>query len=55
MSDGWFRWFVNVTCILWTLLVCVTFSMLEELPVTAQMMNYASVSFNYHARLNHAQ
>jgi hypothetical protein len=43
MGDGWFGWFVNVTCILWTLFVCVIFSMPEELPVTGETMNYAAV------------
>ena len=43
MGDGWFGWFVNITCILWTLFVCVIFSMPNELPVTGENMNYAAV------------
>lgn len=43
MGDGWFGWAVNVTCILWTLFICVMFSMPEELPVTGVDMNYAAV------------
>ena len=43
MGDGWFGWFVNATSILWTLFVCVIFSIPDELPITGENMNYASV------------
>lgn len=43
MGDGWFGWAVNAACVLWTLFVCVIFSMPNELPVTGANMNYAAV------------
>ncbi|THG98851.1 hypothetical protein EW026_g3410 [Hermanssonia centrifuga] len=42
MGDGWLGWAANVTCILWTLFVCVIFAMPNYLPVTSENMNYAS-------------
>lgn len=44
MGNGWLGWAVNVTCILWTLFICVIFSLPVARPVTAVDMNYASVS-----------
>ncbi|TFK36500.1 APC amino acid permease [Crucibulum laeve] len=43
MGDGYLGWFCNIACILWTLFVCVVFSMPTVLPVTPDNMNYASV------------
>lgn len=43
MGNGWLGWAVNVTCILWTLFICVIFSLPVARPVTAVDMNYASV------------
>ncbi|KAI0684049.1 amino acid permease-domain-containing protein [Cytidiella melzeri] len=43
MGPGWFGWAVNIACILWTLFVCVIFSMPNYLPVNSLTMNYASV------------
>ncbi|CAL1698314.1 unnamed protein product [Somion occarium] len=43
MGDGLLGWATNVICILWTLFVCVLFSLPTMLPVTAVNMNYASV------------
>ncbi|KAH7904620.1 amino acid/polyamine transporter I [Hygrophoropsis aurantiaca] len=42
MGDGWLGWVVNVNCIVWTLFVCVIFSLPTELPVTAVNMNYSA-------------
>ncbi|EKM52668.1 uncharacterized protein PHACADRAFT_198715 [Phanerochaete carnosa HHB-10118-sp] len=42
MGDGWFGWFVNAAAVLWTLFVCVIFSIPNELPITGENMNYAS-------------
>ena len=50
MGAGWFGWAVNVTCVLWTLFVCVVFSMPNVLPVTGENMNYAAVSNAYFFR-----
>ncbi|KAI0339089.1 APC amino acid permease [Trametopsis cervina] len=43
MGPGWLGWAVNVTCVLWTLFVCVIFSIPNYLPVDKDTMNYASV------------
>ncbi|TFK48319.1 APC amino acid permease [Heliocybe sulcata] len=43
MGDGLLGWACNINCCLWTLFVCVIFSLPTELPVTPQNMNYASV------------
>ncbi|KAI0092332.1 APC amino acid permease [Irpex rosettiformis] len=43
LGPGWFGWAVNIICVLWTLFVCVLFSIPNYLPVTAGTMNYASV------------
>ena len=43
MGDGLLGWAANVNCIVWTLFVCVIFSLPNYLPVTADNMNYASV------------
>lgn len=44
MGDGLLGWAANITCISWTLFVCVIFSLPTVLPVTKDNMNYASVS-----------
>ncbi|KAI0078389.1 APC amino acid permease [Panus rudis PR-1116 ss-1] len=43
MGDGLLGWAANVTCIVWTLFVCVIFSLPTIIPVTKENMNYASV------------
>ncbi|KAH9943790.1 APC amino acid permease [Amylocystis lapponica] len=43
MGDGLLGWAANTACILWTLFVCVVFSLPTVLPVTRDNMNYASV------------
>lgn len=43
MGDGWMGLLCNCTCIIWTLFVCVVFSIPTNLPVTKLNMNYASV------------
>ncbi|KZT03254.1 APC amino acid permease [Laetiporus sulphureus 93-53] len=43
MGDGMLGWTANTLCVLWTLFVCVIFSMPTVLPVTKTNMNYASV------------
>ncbi|KAH8079786.1 APC amino acid permease [Cristinia sonorae] len=43
MGDGLLGWSANVICIVWTLFVCVIFSLPTVLPVTPENMNYASV------------
>ncbi|OSX57878.1 hypothetical protein POSPLADRAFT_1155215 [Postia placenta MAD-698-R-SB12] len=43
MGDGLLGWAANLTCICWTLFVCVIFCIPTELPVTSTNMNYASV------------
>jgi len=43
LGDGLLGWAFNVNCILWTLFVCVIFSMPTIMPVTKDNMNYASV------------
>ncbi|KAI0790989.1 amino acid permease [Abortiporus biennis] len=43
MGDGLLGWSANVLCILWTLFVCIIFSIPTVLPVTKENMNYASV------------
>lgn len=43
LGDGFLGWVFNVNCIVWTLFVCVIFSMPTILPVTKLNMNYASV------------
>ncbi|KAH7909898.1 APC amino acid permease [Hygrophoropsis aurantiaca] len=42
MGDGWLGWAANVNCIVWTLFVCVIFSLPTEFPVTAVNMNYSA-------------
>ncbi|KAI8990399.1 APC amino acid permease [Trametes punicea] len=42
MGDGVIGWIANINCILWTLFVCVIFSLPTNLPVTGQTMNYAA-------------
>lgn len=42
MGDGWLGWTANIICILWTLFVCVIFSLPSILPVDANNMNYAA-------------
>ena len=44
MGDGWMGLLCNSICILWTLFVCIIFSIPTNLPVTDLNMNYASVS-----------
>ena len=44
MGDGWLGFLFNYICILWTLFVCVVFSIPTILPVTKLNMNYAAVS-----------
>ncbi|KAI0790318.1 amino acid permease [Irpex lacteus] len=44
LGPGWLGWVVNIICVLWTLFVCIIFSIPSYLPVTAVTMNYASVS-----------
>ena len=44
MGDGWLGVLCNCISILWTLFICVLFSLPTELPVTRLNMNYASVS-----------
>lgn len=44
MGNGFIGLFANVACISWTLFICVIFSLPTILPVTADNMNYASVS-----------
>ena len=44
MGDGFLGWAANIICIIWTLFVCVIFSLPTILPVTKENMNYASVS-----------
>ncbi|KAJ2914891.1 hypothetical protein MD484_g5515, partial [Candolleomyces efflorescens] len=43
MGKGFLGIFCNVVCILWTLFICVIFSLPTFLPVTPETMNYASV------------
>ncbi|KAJ7619314.1 amino acid permease [Roridomyces roridus] len=43
MGNGLLGWGANITCIIWTLFVCVIFSFPTLKPVTALNMNYASV------------
>ena len=43
MGAGWLGWSCNVICIIWTLFICVLFSLPTYFPVTAGNMNYASV------------
>ncbi|KAI0920578.1 hypothetical protein AcV5_010277 [Taiwanofungus camphoratus] len=43
MGDGLLGWAANTACCLWTLFVCVIFSLPTVLPVTKENMNYASV------------
>ncbi|TCD67114.1 hypothetical protein EIP91_000454 [Steccherinum ochraceum] len=43
MGDGLLGWTANVICIVWTLFVCVIFSLPTVMPVTPDNMNYASV------------
>ncbi|KAH7910556.1 APC amino acid permease [Hygrophoropsis aurantiaca] len=43
MGPGLLGWAANVTCISWTLFVCVIFSLPIAFPVTPENMNYASV------------
>ena len=43
MGDGVLGWACNCACIVWTLFVCVIFSLPTIRPVTAQNMNYAAV------------
>ncbi|KAJ7153535.1 amino acid permease [Mycena crocata] len=43
MGTGLLGWACNITCITWTLFVCVIFSFPTFRPVTALNMNYASV------------
>ncbi|KAF9468265.1 APC amino acid permease [Collybia nuda] len=43
MGDGLLGKFCNWLCIIWTLFICVIFSLPTIRPVTAQNMNYASV------------
>ncbi|TFY55690.1 hypothetical protein EVJ58_g8087 [Rhodofomes roseus] len=43
MGDGLLGWVANLTCIFWTMFVCVIFCIPTELPVTKANMNYASV------------
>ena len=43
MGDGLLGWAANLTCIFWTMFVCVIFCIPTELPVTKTNMNYASV------------
>jgi len=43
MGDGWLGFLFNYACILWTLFVCVVFSIPTILPVAKLNMNYASV------------
>ncbi|KAG9315648.1 amino acid/polyamine transporter I [Chiua virens] len=42
MGDGWLGAFANVWCTVWTIFICVVFSLPTELPVTATNMNYAA-------------
>lgn len=42
MGDGILGWTTNIICCVWTLFVCVIFSLPSVLPVTAQTMNYAA-------------
>lgn len=44
MGNGFLGWFANITCISWTLFICVIFSIPTILPVTGATMNYAAVS-----------
>jgi hypothetical protein len=41
---GALGWVANVTCIVWTVFVCIIFSFPNIRPVTPQNMNYAAVS-----------
>jgi hypothetical protein len=43
MGDGLLGWVCNLTCIVWTLFICVILSLPTILPVTPENMNYASV------------
>jgi len=43
MGDGWLGLVFNVTCISWTLFICVIFSLPTIIPVTGENMNYAAV------------
>lgn len=43
MGDGLLGWAANVTCISWTIFVCIIFSLPNDLPVTPLNMNYSSV------------
>ncbi|KJA17855.1 hypothetical protein HYPSUDRAFT_205831 [Hypholoma sublateritium FD-334 SS-4] len=43
MGDGWMGFLCNVNCIVWTLFICVIFSLPTVMPVTPENMNYASV------------
>ncbi|KIJ62729.1 hypothetical protein HYDPIDRAFT_176497 [Hydnomerulius pinastri MD-312] len=42
MGDGWLGVFANVWCTIWTIFVCVLFSLPTEEPVTPANMNYAA-------------
>jgi len=44
MGDGWLGLACNITCVLWTIFVCIIFSFPTVVPVTPENMNYASVS-----------
>ena len=44
MGDGWMGLLCNINCIVWTLFICVIFSLPTIMPVTPENMNYASVS-----------
>lgn len=43
MGDGLLGWAANLTCVFWTMFVCVIFCIPTQLPVTKTNMNYASV------------
>ena len=43
MGAGWLGWSCNVICIIWTLFICVLFSLPTYFPVTAVNMNYTSI------------
>jgi hypothetical protein len=47
MGDGFLGKFCNWICIAWTLFIVVIFSLPTIRPVTAQNMNYASVSISH--------
>lgn len=52
MGDGWLGLAANVTCISWTLFVCVIFSLPTVMPVTGANMNYAAVCIFGNNRLD---